>query len=155
MSGVFVVVAVWIPPQTHPPVSSITPDVAGAVGRVRGHGVGRRSDSHFPHPPGAPTRPTSDMQGSRTAARHRIRRHYKCRVWRGAYWLVASVAATQHITHTHSGPFADISVDRERYQLDWITHVHWLSWPMAGNVTKLNSRTNHRMSYRRYVRCRW
>ncbi|HEX6540015.1 MAG TPA: DUF4012 domain-containing protein [Candidatus Dormibacteraeota bacterium] len=46
-------------------------------------------------------------------------------------WFVVPVGATEQITLTYAGPFADVSVNPERYQLTWVKQVNALDWPVS------------------------
>lgn len=58
-------------------------------------------------------------------------------------WFVVPVGATERITLTYSGPFADVSVSPERYQLTWVKQVNALDSPVRVTVHLPGGRTDH------------
>ena len=58
-------------------------------------------------------------------------------------WFVVPAGATEQITLTYKGPFADISVNPERYQLTWLKQVNALDWPVAVSVHMPGGRAWH------------
>lgn len=56
-------------------------------------------------------------------------------------WFVVPVGGSEQITLTYHGPFADISVSPERYQLTWVKQVNALDWPVTASVRMPSGRT--------------
>lgn len=50
-------------------------------------------------------------------------------------WFAVPAGGSETITLTYSGPFADVSVTPERYQLTWVKQVNALPWPVQVTVT--------------------
>ena len=56
-------------------------------------------------------------------------------------WFAVPVGGTETLTLTYSGPFADISLTPEHYQLTWVKQVNALPWPVQVTVRMPTGRT--------------
>lgn len=60
-----------------------------------------------------------------------------------AYWLIVPAGGSATVTVGYSGPFADISVTPENYQLLWLKQINALPWPVDVTVAMPGGKSFH------------
>jgi hypothetical protein len=60
-----------------------------------------------------------------------------------AYWLIVPAGGSATLTIRYAGPFADISVTPEAYQVLWVKQINALTWPVDVTVAMPGNKAYH------------